>query len=96
MSGRERVSTITDAIREVLNSSARLAVDSATLGDDDNLYQQGLTSHAVVNVLMGIEDRFDIEFPDALLRRDTFASVSSLRAALAASGVTDETSGAAS
>ena len=90
------MSIITDAIREVLNSSARLAVDSATLGDEDNLYQHGLTSHAVVNVLMSIEDRFDIEFPNALLRRDTFASVSSLRAALAASGVTDETSGAAS
>jgi len=87
------VSAITDGIREVLNSSARLAVDSATLGDDDNLYQQGLTSHAVVNVLMGIEDRFDIEFPDALLRRDTFASVSSLRAALASSGITDDTEG---
>ena len=90
------MSIITDAIREVLNSSARLAVDSGTLGDEDNLYQQGLTSHAVVNVLMGIEDRFDIELPDSLLRRDTFASVSSLRAALAASGVTEETCGAAS
>ena len=84
------MSTITDGIREVLNSSARLAVDSTTLGDDDNLYQQGLTSHAVVNVLMGLEDKFDVELPDALLRRDTFESVSSLRAALASCGVTDE------
>ena len=90
------MSTITDAIREVLNRSARLAVDSANLDDEDDLYQHGLTSHAVVNVLMGIEDRFDIEFPNALLRRDTFASVSSLRAALVASGVTDGTSSATS
>ena len=57
------MSTITDAIRDVLNSSARLAVDSATPSDDHNLYQQGLTSHAVVNFLMGIEDKFDIQFP---------------------------------
>jgi acyl carrier protein len=84
------VSTITDGIREVLNASARLAVDSTTLGDDDNLYQQGLTSHAVVNVLMGLEDKFDVELPDALLRRDTFESVTSLREALASCGVTDE------
>ncbi len=90
------MSAITDAIREVLDSSARLAVQSSTLADDDSLYQQGLTSHAVVNVLMGIEDRFDIEFPDALLRRDTFESVDSLRVALASCGVTDETDGAAS
>ena len=90
------MTTITDAIREVLKSSARLAVDSATFGDDDNLYQRGLTSHAVVNVLMGIEDKFDIEFPNDLLRRDTFESVNSLRAALASCGVADETDGVAS
>jgi acyl carrier protein len=89
------VSTIIDGIREVLNDTARLAVDSTALADDDNLYQQGLTSHAVVNVLMGIEDKFDVELPDAMLRRDTFESVSSLRAALASCGVTDETDGAA-
>jgi acyl carrier protein len=90
------VSTITDAIRVVLNSSARLTVDSMTLSDDDNLYQRGLTSHAVVNVLMGLEDEFDVELPDTLLRRDTFESVNSLRAALASCGVTDETRGVAS
>ena len=90
------MSTITDAIREVLNSSARLAVDSATLNDDDNLYQQGLTSHAVVNVLLGIEDAFDVELPDSLLRRDTFESITSLRTALASCGVTDESADAGS
>lgn len=87
------MTAITDTIREVLDSSARLAVDSATLDDDDNLYQQGLTSHAVVNVLMGLEDAFDIELPDALLRRETFESVGSLRAALASCGVTDQSHG---
>jgi acyl carrier protein len=90
------MSTITDSIREVLNSSARLAVDSTTLSDDDNLYQQGLTSHAVVNVLLGLEDAFDIELPDSLLRRDTFESVTSLRQALATCGVTDDSFGAGS
>jgi acyl carrier protein len=84
------VPAITDTIREVLNSSARLAVDSATLTEDDNLYQQGLTSHAVVNVLMGLEDAFEVELPDALLRRDTFESIASLRAALESCGVTDD------
>ena len=89
------MSTITDAIRDVLNSSARLAVDSATPSDDHNLYQQALTSHAVVNFPMGIEDKFDIQFPDALLVRGSVESVSSLRAAVASSGVTDENDGAA-
>jgi acyl carrier protein len=90
------MTAITDTIRQVLDSSARLAVDSAALADDDNLYQQGLTSHAVVNVLMGLEDAFDVELPDALLRRETFESVDSLRAALVSCGVSDESADAAS
>jgi acyl carrier protein len=88
--------SIKDGIREVLNSYARLTVDATTLGDDDNLYQQGLTSHAVVNVLMGLEDRFDVELPDSLLRRDTFESVTALTAALGTCGVADEASDASS
>ena len=88
------MSTITHAIREVLNSKARLDVDSDSLHDDDDLYQHGLTSHAVVNVMLGVEEKFEVEFPDTLLRRGTFASVASLRAAVVSCGVTDETDGA--
>jgi acyl carrier protein len=57
-----------------------------TLRDDDDLYQHGLSSHASVNVMLGLESAFDIEFPDVLLRRDTFKSVASIRAALASLG----------
>jgi acyl carrier protein len=79
-------------IREVLEANGRLPVSALALGDDDDLYQNGLTSHASVNVMLALENAFDVEFPDALLRRDTFKSVAAIRAALASLG-TDVKSG---
>ena len=60
----------------------RLRVDVATLDDDADLYGAGLSSHAAVNVMIALEDVFDIEFPDSLLRKSTFASVDAIRAAV--------------
>jgi acyl carrier protein len=74
-------------IREILQANGRLPVSALTLGDDDDLYQNGLTSHASVNVMLALEDTFEIEFPDVMLRRDTFKSVAAIQAALATLGV---------
>lgn len=71
-----------DQIRNVLSEHARLPVDISSLGDDDNLYQAGLTSHASIDVMMALEDMFDLEFPDEMLRKSTFESVSAIRGAL--------------
>ena len=71
-----------DQIREVLASFGRLAVDVSALDDRDDLYAAGLTSHASVNVMLGLEDAFDIEFPERLLRKPTFASIAAIRVAL--------------
>ncbi|MGO9874127.1 MAG: acyl carrier protein [Acidimicrobiia bacterium] len=72
----------TERIREVIAQHGRLAVDVATLSDTDNLYRAGLTSHASVNLMLALEDAFDIEFPERLLRRDTFESVAAIGSAL--------------
>jgi acyl carrier protein len=74
-------------IREILQANGRLPVSALTLGDDDDLYQNGLTSHASVNVMLALEDTFGVEFPDVLLRRDTFKSVAAIQAALASLGI---------
>ena len=71
-----------DQIRSVLAEHGRLAVDATTVGDHDDLYQAGLTSHASVNVMLALEDAFDVEFPEHMLRKKTFESVASIRAAL--------------
>lgn len=79
---------MTDKIRTVLAEHGKLPVDLDSLTDDDDLYGAGMTSHASVNVMLALEDAFDVEFPDAMLRKSTFASVSAIRDALANLGVT--------
>lgn len=76
------MSSATSTIKQVLAENGRLTVDVATLGDDDDLYFAGLSSHASVNVMLALEDEFDVEFPEHLLRRATFRSISSLREVL--------------
>lgn len=72
-----------ESIRRVIAEQANLPVDVASLGDDDDLYAAGLTSHAVVNVMLALEDELDVELPEALLRKSTFRSVASLNEAFA-------------
>ena len=69
-------------IRTVLADHGRLSTDIGKIGDDDSLYGAGLTSHATVSVMLALEDEFDIEFPETLLRRSTFESIDSLDAAV--------------
>jgi acyl carrier protein len=71
-----------DEIRAVLAENGRLLVGVETLRDDDDLYQAGLTSHANVTVMLALEDTFDVEFPDTMLRRSTFESIAAIRRAL--------------
>jgi acyl carrier protein len=76
-----------DLICQVLAENARLAVDVSDLREDADLYDHGMTSHASVNVMLGLEEAFDVEFPDELLRKETFASIQSITAALSELGV---------
>lgn len=74
--------SIDEKIREILDKYGRLLVDSTQIQDRDDLYQLGLSSHASVNVMLAVEESFDIEFPEHLLRRSTFSSLASIRAAV--------------
>jgi acyl carrier protein len=74
-------------IRTILDKHGKLAKPAVGLTDDDDLYQKGLSSHASVNVMLALEDTFDFEFPDSLLTRATFESVSSIRRAMETLGV---------
>lgn len=71
-----------DEIRQILRGHARLSVDVDSLADDADLYEAGMTSHASVNVMLALEDHFDIEFPDQMLKRSVFESISAIAAAL--------------
>lgn len=69
-------------IRKVLAEHAKLGVDVSRLNDDEDLYRSGMTSHASVSVMLALEEEFDVEFPESMLRKSTFESISSIRAAL--------------
>ena len=73
---------MTEDIRAIVRDHARLAVDVAQLADDTDLYAAGMTSHASVNVMLALEAKFDVEFPDRMLKRKVFESVAAIRAAL--------------
>jgi acyl carrier protein len=71
-----------ETIREVLTEHGRLAVDAGSIDEQADLFAAGMTSHASVNVMLALEDAFDIEFPEAMLRKATFESVAAIEAAL--------------
>jgi acyl carrier protein len=72
-----------DQIRKILKEHGRLTKDVATLAEDADLYQAGMTSHASVNVMLALEGEFDVEFPDHMLKRGVFESISSMQKAIA-------------
>lgn len=58
------------------NSASFQPVD--TIADEADLYAAGLSSFASVQLMLGIEEAFDIEFPDNLLNRKSFASIKAI------------------
>ena len=73
---------VEEQIRQVLTEHARLPVDVSALDDHADLFQAGMTSHASVNVMLALEEAFDVEFPENMLRKSTFESVAAISAAL--------------
>ncbi len=75
--------TLRRRIRQVVADQAHLAVDPGALDDLTDLFEAGMTSHASVNLMLGLEEEFDIEFPESMLRKSTFSSVSTIETAIA-------------
>nr|WP_325347117.1 acyl carrier protein [Xylophilus sp.] len=69
-------------MRTVLARHGRLSTDVTALADEADLYRNGLTSHASVNVMLALENEFDVEFPDRMLKRGVFGSIASIRDAV--------------
>jgi len=74
--------TLNADIRRVLRDHARLPADVGSIGDNADLFQAGMSSQASVNVMLGLEDAFDVEFPDRMLTRSVFESVAAIAAAI--------------
>lgn len=67
-----------DTIRELLKKHGGLQVDVATIDGGADLYAAGLSSFASVQLMLAIEEHFDVEFPDSLLNRKSFQSIDAI------------------
>ena len=71
-----------EQIRAILRDHGRLKTDALSIDSVADLFQAGMTSHASVNVMLALENAFDIEFPDHMLKREVFGSIRSIRCAV--------------
>ena len=72
----------TEVIRQIVKEHGRLSADVGSLADDADLYAAGMTSHASVNLMLALEDKFEVEFPERMLRRRAFESIAAIRSAI--------------
>jgi acyl carrier protein len=62
-------------VRDVLRVYAGIPNGIDAVDDNDDLFDAGMSSHAGVNVVLALEETFDIVFPDRMLQRCAFKSV---------------------
>lgn len=72
-----------EQIKEIVLQHARLGCPPEKITPDADLYALGLTSLTTVNLMLALEDRFDVEFPNNMLSRRTFESVRTLAESIA-------------
>lgn len=70
-----------DAVRDIVGEHLHGA-DVSTFEPERDLYAAGLTSLATVGLMLALEERFDIEFSEAMLSRGTFRSIASIAEAV--------------
>ena len=75
---------IEETVKSVIG--ALKIVDVSRICADADLFDAGMTSHASVKLMLALEDAFDIEFPDEMLQREFFSSVSSISQCVAKIG----------
>ncbi|WP_375455223.1 acyl carrier protein [uncultured Methylobacterium sp.] len=70
-------------IRETLGGIEALSGAVDRLADDDDLFDKGLCSFGSVQLMLALEERFGVEFPDHLLNRQSFATIRAIRTTVA-------------
>jgi acyl carrier protein len=73
---------IVTRVKRVLKDHGRLGTDALQLTENSDLYDSGMSSHASVEVMLSLEAEFDVEFPDAMLRREVFQTVGAIADAI--------------
>ena len=71
-----------DIIRWALDQHARLSVPASTLDGTSDLHAAGLTSFATVQLMLALEEKFEVEFPGRMLNRKSWASIQAIESCL--------------
>jgi acyl carrier protein len=72
--------TLTGQIAEIVRQAMPGQPPLATLAVEADLYDAGLTSMAMVKLMLAVEVAFDIAIPDADLHPDNFRSIAAVEA----------------
>ncbi len=73
---------LTETLRRILTERGRLRVPLSEVADDDDLYLAGMTSQSSAAVMLALEDTFELEFPERMMRREVFESIAAMRSAV--------------
>ena len=65
-------------IRDIVIGEAQLPIDAQQISDTMDLDDAGITSLARMNVILALEDRYQITFPDEMMTRNNFSSISAV------------------
>lgn len=71
-------------IRHVVLGLDAFASGTVSFGDEDDLFEKGLDSFGSVQLMLALEDRFGLEFPDHLLNRRSFSSIRAIHETVSA------------
>ena len=72
--------SIEHRVKQVIIRTLSLEVDADEIDDEDQLFGGGLgiNSMATIEIIVGLEEEFDIEVPDEDLRVELFDSVQTM------------------
>jgi acyl carrier protein len=69
-------------IRKIIAEVVALPEGIDAVSDSADLHDAGMTSFDAVQLMLALEDAFDIEFPERMLNRKLFSSINSIDSAL--------------
>ena len=72
--------SLQDRVRQVLREQGSVPGDVDRLSPEADLYAAGLTSLASVDLMLALEQTFNLLLPDDALNRKTFESIGSITA----------------
>lgn len=67
-----------DKIRDLIKQQKVVPMSAEAIAIEADLYEMGMSSFGSVQLMLALEDMFDIEFPERMLNRKTFATLATI------------------